>query len=118
MNHRIAEIKKQYPEITKLGTDMSVPDGKLRDALSMYRQGLDEGGFTAAVFGHIGNNHLHVNIIPKDMDEYARGKDMYTGWAGRVAGMGGSVSAEHGIGKLKRWLIKELYSPEQMAQMN
>ena len=32
--------------------------------------------------------------------------------------MGGSVSAEHGIGKLKRWLIKELYSPEQMAQMN
>lgn len=118
VNHRIAEIKKQYPEITKLGTDMSVPDGKLRDALSMYRQGLDEGGFTAAVFGHIGNNHLHVNIIPKDMDEYARGKDMYTGWAGRVAGMGGSVSAEHGIGKLKRWLIKELYSPEQMAQMN
>ena len=118
VNHRIAEIRKEYPEITKLGTDMSVPDGKLRDIMSVYRDGLRSGAFRSAVFGHIGNNHLHVNIIPRDMDEYSRGKEMYTGWAKKIAEMGGSVSAEHGIGKLKKWLLSELYTPEQLDEMH
>ena len=117
VNHRIAEIRKKYPEITKLGTDMSVPDGKLREIMSVYRDGLRSGAFRSAVFGHIGNNHLHVNIIPQDMDEYSRGKEMYTGWAKKIAEMGGSVSAEHGIGKLKKWLLSELYPPEQLDEM-
>ena len=117
VNHRIAEIRKEYPEITKLGTDMSVPDGKLREIMSVYREGLKTGAFRSAVFGHIGNNHLHVNIIPRDMDEYSRGKEMYTGWAKKIVEMGGSVSAEHGIGKLKKWLLEELYSQVQMNEM-
>ena len=118
VNHRIAEIRNKYPEITKLGTDMSVPDGKLRQVMSMYREGLDCGAFKSIVFGHIGNNHLHVNIIPHDMDEYTRGKDMYRQWAKKVVEMGGSVSAEHGIGKLKIWLLEELYKPEQLDEMH
>lgn len=117
INQKIAEIKKTCPSITKLGTDMSVPDCRLDKVFSLYRSGLKEEGLSSAVFGHIGNNHLHVNVIPKDMDEFYRTKAMFSRWAGEIICMGGSVSAEHGIGKLKTGLLKELYSEDQLAAM-
>ena len=117
VNERISEIRKAHPDITKLGTDMSVPDACLDEVFAMYRGDLEHGGFMTSVFGHIGNNHLHCNIIPRDEDEYLRGKSLYTSWAERVVRMGGSVSAEHGIGKLKPWLLQKLYSQEELDAM-
>lgn len=117
VNERISEIRTRYPDITKLGTDMSVPDGRLEEVFAMYRKGLADQGFQASLFGHIGNNHLHCNIIPTDPEEYARGKNLYARWAQEVVRMGGSVSAEHGIGKLKTWLIRTQYSEKTLQSM-
>ena len=97
VNEQIGHIKKDFPSITKLGTDMSVPDDCLEEILSMYRKDLFAGGFQSAAFGHIGDNHIHVNIIPRSNEEYARGKALYSRWAQNVVKMGGSVSAEHGF---------------------
>jgi D-lactate dehydrogenase (cytochrome) len=69
------------------------------------------------IFGHIGNNHVHVNIIPKDMAEYDKGKALYLTWAREVIRRGGSVSAEHGIGKLKIALLREMYGDAGIAAM-
>ncbi len=117
VNEQISQIRKTHPQITKLGTDMSVPDACLDEVFAMYRGDLTRGGFMTSVFGHIGNNHLHCNIIPRDEDEYLRGKALYTDWAEEVVRLGGSVSAEHGIGKLKPWLLQKLYSPEELGAM-
>lgn len=117
VNTKIREIKKTLPQITKLGTDLSVPDSRLEAVFSLYRQGIREGGFESAIFGHIGNNHVHVNLIPHDIDQYARGKAMFSCWAEKIVEMGGTVSAEHGIGKLKTGLLKQLYSAEQIDAM-
>lgn len=117
VNTKIREIKKTVPQITKLGTDMAVPDARLQDVFSLYRRGIREGGFSSAIFGHIGNNHVHVNLIPRDMDQYARGKAIFEYWAGEIVKMGGTVSAEHGIGKLKAGLLKRLYSQPQLDAM-
>ena len=117
VNTKIREIKKTLPQITKLGTDLSVPDSRLEAVFSLYRQGIREGGFESAMFGHIGNNHVHVNLIPHDIDQYARGKAMFSCWAEKIVKMGGTVSAEHGIGKLKTGLLKQLYSAEQIDAM-
>ena len=117
VNARIREIRKAHSGITKLGTDMSVPDSRLNQIFAMYRRDLASEGFSSSLFGHIGNNHLHVNIIPKDPEEYARGKELYSRWAQEVVRVGGSVSAEHGIGKLKIWLLQKQYTPEQLHSM-
>ena len=69
------------------------------------------------IFGHIGNNHVHVNILPRDMCEYALGKALYRSWAEQVVAWGGSVSAEHGIGRLKRDLLAVMYGEEGIAAM-
>lgn len=117
VNEQISSIRKTYPNITKLGTDMSVPDSCLEKVFEIYRADLSAEGFAASLFGHIGNNHLHCNIIPRDEDEYARGKALYTRWAEHIVRMGGSVSAEHGVGKLKPWLLRKLYSEEDLRGM-
>ena len=43
----------------------------------------------------------HEAPLRRSMEELAQGKELYLKWAAEVVAMGGSVSAEHGIGKLK-----------------
>jgi len=117
VNARIALRQRQYPELTKLGTDLSVPDERLRELLALYRDGLAGAGLEYVIFGHIGNNHLHVNILPRDMDEYERGRTLCREWAQQAVAWGGSVSAEHGIGKLKTGLLETMYGPAGIAGM-
>ena len=52
------------------------------------------------LFGHIGDNHLHLNLLPKNDEELAVAKAFYDTLKHAIA-LGGSVSAEHGIGKVK-----------------
>ena len=117
VNMMIDERRKTYPQLTKLGTDMAVPKGRLFDVMDMYNSDLQREGLEFAIFGHIGDNHLHVNIIPRDPDDYAKGKKLYESWAGRVCEVGGTVSAEHGIGKLKIALLKKMYGEEGIESM-
>jgi D-lactate dehydrogenase (cytochrome) len=70
--------------------------------VSLYREKLEQNSLQYVIFGHIGNNHLHVNIIPESPAEYRLGKKLYMEFALEVVKMKGSVSAEHGIGKLKK----------------
>lgn len=117
VNHVIRQRKQMYPDITKLGTDMSIPPECLPEVFYMYRHDLQEMGFRSSIFGHIGDGHLHVNILPDDMEEHRRGRVLYRKWAQTIVCIGGSVSAEHGIGKLKKWLLKEQYMPKEITQM-
>ncbi len=117
VNMQIDNIKKTDSRITKLGTDMSVPDNKLKAAMKMYNEGIGENHLTAVIFGHIGNNHLHVNIIPQNMYEYEKGKSLFLIWAEKIAAMGGAVSAEHGVGKLKVPFLKKMYNEEELNEM-
>ena len=117
INQLIAERKREYPELTKLGTDMSVPDDRLEEIMKLYRQGLEREKLEHVIFGHIGNNHVHVNILPRNPNEYERGKALYAEWAKQVVQMGGSVSAEHGIGKLKRDFLRIMFGDKGIEEM-
>ena len=109
--------RRSAPGLTKLGTDLAVPDESLAPVLSMYHADLGAAGLEHVIFGHIGNNHLHVNILPRDMADYERGKSIYAEWARRAVEMGGSVSAEHGIGKLKTVFLASQYGAQGIAEM-
>lgn len=117
VNSIIDERRKSEPTLTKLGTDMAVPNGLLRDVMKMYDEGIQNAGLESVIFGHIGDNHLHVNILPRNMAEYDTGKKLYGEWAQAVAGMGGTVSAEHGIGKFKVGMLRKMYSQDSLDSM-
>ena len=117
VNMLIDERRRTDPGITKLGSDMAVPDGCLHEVMALYRRTLAEAGLESATWGHIGDNHLHVNVLPRSAAEHARGKELFCGWAAEVTRMGGAVSAEHGVGKLKRDFLEIMYGAEHVRQM-
>ena len=78
-------------------------------------------GFEIVWFGHIGDGNLHLNILkPKDMD-----KDAFFEKCHHVSDKvfaitqryGGSVSAEHGVGLVKKDFLHFSRSPEELAYM-
>ena len=117
VNMTIDRFRRAAPSIAKLGTDLSVPDDALERVFSLYRDGLERTGLKHVKFGHIGDNHVHVNILPETLEQYEKGRALYLEWARAVVDMGGSVSAEHGIGKLKTELLAAMTGPDGLAAM-
>jgi D-lactate dehydrogenase (cytochrome) len=101
----------------KVSTDMSVPDDAFAGMLQFYQSTLQASGLKYTIFGHIGDNHVHVNILPRDDDEGAKAREIYVQFLKRAAEVGGTLSAEHGIGKLKRDYLRLFYSDENLRQM-
>ena len=117
INSIIAERKKSIPSLHKVGTDFSVPSGKLREMMSFYRETLNKSGVEYYIFGHIGNNHVHVNMIPRSEEELQKAKILYRRFCEKAVKLGGSVSAEHGIGKLKKEYLRILFDDSTISQM-
>jgi D-lactate dehydrogenase (cytochrome) len=117
INKIIARNKREDARIHKVGTDMAVPDQHLKEIMAHYREILSREGIRHVIFGHVGNNHLHVNMLPSTHEQLDRAKELYLGFAKRAVSFGGSVSAEHGIGKLKRDFMKVQYTEAELLQM-
>src|SRR5260370_2778247 len=101
----------------KLGSDYAVPIARNREMLAEYRRRL-EGEFHYVIFGHIGDAHLHVNILPSSTEEFSRGQALMLDFARYAVALGGTVSAEHGLGKRKAHLLELQYTPRQIQSMN
>jgi len=117
VNNVIAERKKKYPSIHKLGTDMSVEDEYIGEMMEFYHKILNEVGLQYVIWGHIGDNHVHVNILPKNMEDLELGKQLYKKFAQKAVSFGGSVSAEHGIGKIKHEYLEIMFGHEAINEM-
>jgi D-lactate dehydrogenase (cytochrome) len=101
----------------KVSTDMSVPDQQFPGMLQFYQDTLKTGDLKYTIFGHIGDNHVHVNILPRNDEEGTRARAIYMQFLKRAAAVGGTLSSEHGIGKLKRDYLRLFYSDEQLGEM-
>lgn len=117
VNSLIGRAQREHPGLTKVGTDMAVPPSRLEEMLAAYRRVLDAAGLHYVVFGHIGDGHLHVNVLPRDISEHRRARELYLALARLAVDLGGTVSAEHGIGKLKRQFLELMYGPGGIAAM-
>jgi D-lactate dehydrogenase (cytochrome) len=101
----------------KVSTDMAVPDDAFPGLFRLYQETLRASGLRYTIFGHIGDNHVHVNILPRDDAEGARARELYVEFLKHAAAVGGTLSAEHGVGKLKRDYLSLFYSDDQLRQM-
>lgn len=102
----------------KMGTDYAVPVECNREMLAFYRERLDEslpGRYV--IYGHIGEGHVHVNMLPGNPSEAERASSLLEEFARRAVLLGGTISAEHGIGKRKAKLLPLQYTSEQIRAM-
>ena len=90
----------------KVSTDWAVPYRMLPEAIEAARSLVSEAGIDEPViYGHAGNGHPHQNFVARDARELAGIEAVVEETLRRVLALGGTVAAEHGIGKIKRrWL--------------
>ncbi|MHA2182472.1 MAG: FAD-binding oxidoreductase, partial [Promethearchaeota archaeon] len=117
VNAIIALRKQKFPQLHKLGTDICVPDKFFRKMMTFYRSLLLEANLDFVIFGHIGENHVHVNILPKNLEELQLGEKIYEKFAREAVENNGTISAEHGVGKIKIEYLKIMYSQNDLDEM-
>src|SRR5689334_22124837 len=101
----------------KMNTDFAVPLDANREMLRTYRRVLDrEFSGRYVIFGHIGDAHVHVNLFSDPADP-SRATAVLKDLARRAVELGGTVSAEHGVGKRKAHLLELQYTPAQLEMM-
>ena len=78
-------------------------------------------GVRPVPFGHVGDGNIHFNFTqPVDMDKQAfldRWEEVNATVHAIVTELGGTISAEHGIGTLKRDMLKGVKSPLELDLM-
>ncbi len=102
----------------KVSTDWAVPYRKLGEAIAMARLIVDSSGIgRSVIYGHAGNGHPHQNFIARDDSELATIEEVIERILRNIVALGGTVAAEHGIGKIKRrWLPLQM-NPLQISMM-
>ena len=124
---RFRQFRHSLPELVndtvrrsgalKMNTDYAVPLARNREMLAYYRANLErEFPGRYVIFGHIGDAHVHVNIFSDPADP-ARASDLLRDFARQAVALGGTVSAEHGLGKRKRHLLELQYSAADIEKM-
>jgi FAD/FMN-containing dehydrogenase len=94
----------------KVSTDWAVPYRRLPEAIAAARSLVSQNGIDEPViYGHAGNGHPHQNFLARDARELATIEGVVEETLQRVLALGGTVAAEHGIGKIKRrWLPMQM----------
>ena len=113
----VVETIRQHGFIN-MGTDYAVPLSRDREMLSYYRQRLkEELPARYAILGHLGDAHLHVNMLPATEAEAATATRLLQGFAAHAVRLGGTVSAEHGLGKRKAALLTLQFAARDIDAM-
>jgi FAD/FMN-containing dehydrogenase len=101
----------------KMNTDYAVPLRRNREMLAYYQRRLEEefpGRYV--IFGHIGDAHVHVNVFSSS-ENPKRATDLILEFARKAVELGGTVSAEHGLGRRKAHLLALQYKAEELEAM-
>ena len=94
-----------------LTDDVCVPRTRIAELISGCERISTESGLRIAVVGHAGDGNMHPTIVydPDSADEFARARVAFDAILALGLRLGGTVTGEHGIGKIKReWLETEI----------
>jgi len=101
----------------KLGTDVAVPDKVFSEFYLTLQGWAKQSKIDFVAYGHFGNSHIHLNFLPKDDDEFNEAKKIYRQICEEAVRLGGTISAEHGIGKTKRDYLLMMYGEANIRKM-
>lgn len=117
INSLVARNKIDWPSIRKVGTDTAIPASLFRKVYHQYIKIIEKRQLTCISFGHLGDYHLHINIIPSNAGEMDAALEVYREIMEITITNRGTVSAEHGIGKIKKEFFQQMYDEDAINQM-
>ncbi|TAL85169.1 MAG: FAD-binding oxidoreductase [Candidimonas sp.] len=103
--------------------DVSIPVSKMAEFVAVTNAALQARipGVQHVIFGHLGDGNLHYNVARgqgcTEEELLARQDELYELVFDSVHSFGGSISAEHGVGQLKRDMLPRYKDPLELALM-
>jgi len=117
---RLWRWREAHPEAAAalgvvLKFDVTLPAAAIAEFCAQVSMRLASGwpGATTLLYGHVGDGNIHVNVVGPDPDDDAVDNAVLD----LVVDLGGSISAEHGIGVAKRAWLAHDRSAEEVAAM-
>ncbi|MBI4115085.1 MAG: FAD-binding oxidoreductase [Candidatus Omnitrophica bacterium] len=101
----------------KISTDTCVGEEQFEELMLFHRRRVQDSGLKNVTFGHIGESHVHLNLLPQDEKEKEKARVLYQELLKKAIAMGGTFSAEHGVGKLKHDYLIRLYGEKGVQEM-
>ncbi len=100
----------------KINEDIVVPRIHLSEAIKEYRKVAERYGLLVAIFGHIGDGNLHVNLLydKKDKKEEERAERAVDEIFEITLRYNGSITGEHGVGLTKKKFLEYQFGPVGM----
>ena len=100
-----------------MGTDIAVPNKYFNELYYFSKKLVENQGIEYVIYGHFGDSHIHLNMLPKNEEEFQNAKEIYSGLCKKAVSLEGTISAEHGIGKLKRDYLLNMYGEDIIRKM-
>ncbi|MCS6971709.1 MAG: FAD-binding oxidoreductase [Leptospiraceae bacterium] len=104
------ELKRRYP--FRLGEDIAVPLPWLAHTIHFARHRAQAQQIPTAIWGHAGDGNLHVNYLAQDEKLLPTIMHLMAELAHEATRCGGVMSGEHGLGRLKRRVARDVLPPE------
>lgn len=104
--------------------DISIPVSRMAEFVRDTNEALQHifPGVRHVIFGHLGDGNLHYNVAPgagwTDIALLARQEAIFDVVHAHIGRVGGSISAEHGIGQLRRDALAQFKDPIELALMH
>jgi D-lactate dehydrogenase (cytochrome) len=117
VNRQIAFYQRSCPSIRKIGTDAAVPEKEFRKFFDAAAAIIYKNEISFVVFGHLGDCHLHFNLLPANQHEFQLALSVYSDIQDLAISYKGTISAEHGIGKLKIPYLEKMYGLQTIEEM-
>jgi D-lactate dehydrogenase (cytochrome) len=114
VNATIDHHRKAEPMLSKISADFFIPHERLKQIIGMYLEDINLSGNLGTVFGHIGNGHPHVNLIPNDVAGIQWAEQCMKNWAESILDAGGGFYCENGIGQTGKKLFLRYADPETL----
>ena len=118
--HRVSTKVNEFissRNFRKLGTDFALPDKELKNFYFRIKNDVTKARLDYVIYGHFGNSHIHLNMLPKNIAEFETAKILYNNMCLSAIKSGGTFAAEHGVGKNKKALLYEMYDEGVIAGM-
>ena len=101
----------------KIGEDICLPRTRLPEAVEQIKRISADLDLPIALFGHIGDGTLHPNVLYDPLDDGQRERAATA--LGRIAeasiALGGVLSGEHGLGRVKRAHLGAAFDAETLS---
>ena len=119
-------LRESIPEATRaegpaLRSDVAVAVSEIPRFIDRANAAVHSAmpGVRVVCFGHVGDGNLHFNVLPPPESHPAQdwAKPLYTVLYDVVHELGGSFSAEHGVGQAKRDELRRYKSEIEIAMM-